>query len=780
MSSRRTGPRSVEPSNGFALLAACLSLIGLGSCSGPTESIEPGPVVTVVVKPAADTLALGGSVRLTATPEDARGRPKTSSPVTWSSSNATVATVDANGFVKGRTVGAASIRASSEGQSGTAAVAVLSFAPVSVVLVNPVSVTVLVAGSVQLTATAKDASGNPLPDRPLTWSSSNAAVATVNSSGLVAARTAGTTTITAGSEGKSGTAAVTVLTSVPVPVTSVVVSPPSPTIEEGGSVQLTATPKDAGGNPLADRTVTWSSGNTAVASVNGGGLVTGHTAGTATITATSEGKSGTATVTVVTPAPAPVASVVVAPPSPMIDVGGSVQLTATPKDASGNPLPGRTVTWSSGSTAVATVNASGLVTGRAAGTATITATSEGKSGTAAVTVVTPPPVPVASVQVAPPSATINVGGSVQLTATPKDASGNPLTGRSVTWSSGNTAAATVSSSGLVTGQASGTATITATSEGKSGTAAVTVATPPPPPPPPPPGSGEVLVGAGDIADCGPGAEQTAQLLDGIPGTVFTVGDNAYPSGSDADYANCFDPTWGRHKSRIWPCPGNKEYSTPGAAGYFRYFGSRAGPVGLGYYSFDLGDWHIVSLNSGVAMTVGSPQEQWLRADLAANSRDCILAIWHHPRFSAGPAHTMGRSAAVFQALYEAGAEVVVVGHDHNYQRFAPQSPDGQLDLQHGIREFVVGTGGAPRDTVLMPAANTEASDFGTWGVLELTLGPGTYSWQFVPVAGGSFTDSGSGTCHGPASPALSVRPGGIPAVAPDRASLARRGTLGSR
>jgi hypothetical protein len=261
------------------------------------------------------------------------------------------------------------------------------------------------------------------------------------------------------------------------------------------------------------------------------------------------------------------------------------------------------------------------------------------------------------------------------------------------------------------------------------------------------GSTVVLVGAGDIANGNSGAEATARLLDNIPGTVFNAGDNAYPDGTAANYAQYYEPTWGRHKARTRPTPGNHEYHTAGAPDYYAYFGASAGPAGQGYYSYNIGEWHIISLNSNVAMNAGSAQEQWLRADLAANSKDGIVAYWHHPRFSSG---THGSSTApqpLWQALYEAGAEIVVVGHDHNYQRFAPQTPSGQADPARGIREFVVGTGGAGHYVFGTPIANTEAYNTDTDGVLKLTLGPGTYSWQFIPVAGMTYTDSGSGVCH---------------------------------
>src|SRR6058998_2908299 len=266
---------------------------------------------------------------------------------------------------------------------------------------------------------------------------------------------------------KSDTASVAVVCPPPA-VASVDVTPPSASVEAGQTVQLTATPKDAGGAQLSGRTVTWSSSNTAVATVSNSGLVSGVTPGSATITATSEGKSGTSSVTVTN---VPVATVEVTPPSASVQAGQTVQLTATPKDANGAPLSGRTVTWSSSNTSVAAVSNSGLVSGVTPGSATITATSEGKSGTSSVTVTN---VPVATVDVSPPSASVPAGQTVQLTATPKDANGAPLSGRTVTWSSSNTSIAAVSTSGLVSGVTPGSVTISATSEGKSGTAAITV------------------------------------------------------------------------------------------------------------------------------------------------------------------------------------------------------------------------------------------------------------------------------------------------------------------
>lgn len=355
------------------------------------------------------------------------------------------------------------------------------------------------------------------------------------------------------------------------------------------------------------------------------------------------------------------------------------------------------------------------------------------------------PVPVGIVQVTPATASIAIGATVQLTATPLDANGNALAGRTVTWQSDDAGVAGVSASGLVTGVTAGPATITATSEGQSGSSSITVTSPPP-------GSPVVLVGAGDIADCtDTGDEATAALLDNIAGTVFTAGDNVYPAGSATDFTQCYDPSWGRHKARTRPSPGNHDYDTPGATGYFGYYGALAGSSGTGYYSYDIGGWHIVSLNSNISMSAGSAQEQWLRADLAASPKQCTIAYWHHPRFSSGTHHGSAASTQpLWQALYDAGAEIVISGHEHNYERFAPQTPTGLTDAATGIREFVVGTGGASHyETFGTPLANSEVRDGTTWGVLKLTLDAGTYSWQFIHVAGQTFSDAGSGTCHQP-------------------------------
>jgi len=275
---------------------------------------------------------------------------------------------------------------------------------------------------------------------------------------------------------------------------------------------------------------------------------------------------------------------------------------------------------------------------------------------------------------------------------------------------------------------------------------------PAPTPTPAPGSDPVLVGAGDIASCkSDGDEATAKLLDAIPGTVFTTGDNAYYSGTDEEFAYSYTPTWGRHKDRTMPAPGNHDYQTTGAVGYFNYFGAAAGDPTKGYYSYDLGAWHIVVINSNCSRVggcgSGSAQEQWLRLDLAAHPAPCTLAYWHHPLFSSGQHGNNPSVQALYQALYDYGADAVLNSHDHLYERFAPQDPSGNLDTARGIREFLVGTGGAGHYNWGIMQPNSEVRNNTTFGVMKLTLHPTSYDWEFVPEAGETFTDSGSDSCH---------------------------------
>jgi calcineurin-like phosphoesterase family protein len=262
-----------------------------------------------------------------------------------------------------------------------------------------------------------------------------------------------------------------------------------------------------------------------------------------------------------------------------------------------------------------------------------------------------------------------------------------------------------------------------------------------------------LLAAGDVAFCGqPYDEATAALIKKIPGTVAALGDLAYEHGTSAEFAACYQPSWGAFKGRTRPAIGNHEYEAdPSAAGYFGYWGARAGSPGQAWYSYDLGGWHVISLNSNCSFVggcfVGSPQEAWLRADLAAHPKGCTLAYWHHPRFSGGQVTNELDLQPIWQDLYDANADLVLSGHAHNYQRFAPQNAAGAADPARGIREFVVGTGGNPTLHPVAAIANTEVMNNDTWGVLKLTLRNSGYDWQFLRAAGGIFTDSGSQACH---------------------------------
>lgn len=259
----------------------------------------------------------------------------------------------------------------------------------------------------------------------------------------------------------------------------------------------------------------------------------------------------------------------------------------------------------------------------------------------------------------------------------------------------------------------------------------------------PTGNDPIIVAAGDICasatDCTP-TELLNQQIN--PTRVLTLGDNAYEDGTASDYATKYDPNWGQEKARTSPAPGNHDYHLSGAPGYFDYF---AVPQ---YYSYDIGAWHLISLNGEISASAGSAQETWLKNDLATHTNQCVLAYWHEPRWSSGTTH--GSSSyfdAFWRDLYAAHADIVLNGHEHNYERFAPQNPSGIADA-NGIREFVAGTGGADEGSYPFgtPIANSQVRNTGTAGVLKLTLHPTSYDWQFVPVAGKTFTDTGSTSC----------------------------------
>jgi hypothetical protein len=268
----------------------------------------------------------------------------------------------------------------------------------------------------------------------------------------------------------------------------------------------------------------------------------------------------------------------------------------------------------------------------------------------------------------------------------------------------------------------------------------------------------ILVGAGDIVGCRnpQGSLATAKLIEKIPGTVFAAGDLVYDALTVGQFQNCYGRSWGKFKDRTRPAPGNHEYREYNAAPYFQYWAGQAGPAGKGYYSYELGAWHVVVLNTNCeAISLGgcgsgSPQDNWLRQDLADHRGSCIVAYGHHALFSSG----IFRSHAVhpelkrlWEDLYAAHADVILAGHEHSYERFAPQDPEGRSDPQHGIREIVVGTGGRSHDPLGLATPNSEVRNYDTYGVLKLTLSAQDYAWEFIPEEGRTFRDSGSGVCH---------------------------------
>ena len=449
---------------GVALGSTQVAASAGGKSGIGTITVEKTPVSTVVVTPPHVDATPGVQRQLIAIAYDAAQNTLTGRTVTWSTSNADVATVDVNGTVTGKSPGTATITAISEGKSGAATITV-SQGAVATVAVTPSPLAMTVGQTTQLTAILKDAVGGVLNGRTVSWSSSNSAVANVTAQGLVTAVAPGSATITATSEGKSGTASVTITT---VAVGSVTIQPQGPSVVVGTTAQLSATVRDANGNVVTDRAVAWSSSNPAVATVSQSGVVTAAALGVTTITATSEGKSGTTAVTVI---PLPIATITVAPSTKTILAGDTAPFTATVKDALGSVLTGRVLVWSSSNPSVATVSSTGVATGTGVGVTTITATGEGKSGSATLTV------NAASVSVTPSPDSAYIGQTATLTAIAKDKNGNAVPAQGFSWSSSNAGIATVSQSGVVTGVAAGSTTIVATVGGQSGQATLKVIVP---------------------------------------------------------------------------------------------------------------------------------------------------------------------------------------------------------------------------------------------------------------------------------------------------------------
>jgi uncharacterized protein YjdB len=428
---------------------------------------SPASVASVTVTPSTAITQTGRTTQLTATAKDSAGNVLGGRTISWASSNSNVATVSSGGLVTGVAAGIATISATSGTQQGTAQITVDPI-PVASVVLTPASANLSARQTLLVIATPEDAKGNAIGGQTITWTSSNTGVATVNANGVVTVVSTtgiGSTNITASTGGKSASSTIDLIAA---PVASVTLSPTSLSLAPGQTSQVTATAKDQYGDVITTDAVSWSSSNTSVATVSSSGLVSAVGSGSATITVTIGGTPATLSVSV---AQVSVASVTVSPTTASIQEYATTPLTATVKDASGNVLTGYAVTWSSSNTGIATVSSSGVVTGAGVGSATITATAGGKSGTASVSVSAPS---IASVTVSPSTASVAAGGGVQLTATAKDSHGNPVTGQTFTWSSSTTGVASVAPSGYVTGVATGSATITATTGGQSGTSAITV------------------------------------------------------------------------------------------------------------------------------------------------------------------------------------------------------------------------------------------------------------------------------------------------------------------
>lgn len=458
---------SFRPPNAVRVcVASVLALLGVGlSCKNDTLDPNRQSVASVVVTPSRLSVGVGGSAPLNVELRDAAGTLLTGRKVVWASKDAAVATVSGSGMVTGVSPGPVQVAATAEGKSAIVDVTVNPKAVTSVRLTPTGDQALLVGQTKQMTAATLDSDGNPLPGRPVTWSSSSATIASVSTTGLITAIATGGAVITAASEGKTAVVAVTVSV---VPIATIVVTPASDNLVVSQTLQLTAVAKDAQGGTLTGRPLSWSSSDAAKATVSSTGLVTGVAPGTVTITASAEGKSGSSTLTVT---PKPVGSVILSPAQVSVEIGQTRQLTAQVTDDQGNPLTGRPITFVSDNSAVATVSATGVVTGIALGAAKITATSEGKTGIADVTVT---PVPVSTVEVSPGSSDLTVGQTATLSAVAKDAKGNVLTGRPVTWSSGAPTVATVSAAGVVSAVGAGNAVVFASIEGKTGSASVNV------------------------------------------------------------------------------------------------------------------------------------------------------------------------------------------------------------------------------------------------------------------------------------------------------------------
>ena len=808
LSSTGAGLKTVSATvNGIPLTSQPTVTVNAGPVSGTTSTVVGAPTsiqasdggfsstITVTALDAFSNPVAGATVVLAAT-----GTGNTLTQPTGTTS----AVGEATGVLSSTTTGTKVVSATINGGpvAQTASVTVLP-GEVSVTrttfVTTPVALTASTGSSAAtITVTARDDHGNPIPGIAVALTATGTGNALGQPAGLTDANGVATGSlystraelkVISAVVGGTGLDQLDSVTVAPGPPSALafLVQPSGTTLGIVMAPPVQVEIRDQFGNREtgSSAAVTLAIGsNPGGAVLSGGGPVTAD-AGVATFPALSLDKSGTGYTLNATSAGLPgtlsasfnISAGIVSASQSTVNVSpttltagpGTALITVTARDPGGNPVTGATVTLAasgSGNTitqpATAT-NSGGVTTGTisstGAGIKTISATASGVLITQKPTLtVTAGPVSASQTTVAANPASIEAGsGASTIVVTARDAFANPVSGASVTLAASGSGvtltqpSAVTDATGVATGalaaSSTGTKTVSATAAGVAvtQTATVTVLAP---------GSSVTFVGAGDIADCGStDDEATAALINAMPGVpVFTLGDNAYQNGSTKDYANCYNPSWGAFKSRTHPSAGNHEYNTNGAAPYFAYFGAAAGPAGLGYYSFDLGAWHVIVLNSNIETGANSPQDVWLRADLAAHPNVCTLAYFHHPLYSSiggtgsgGAVITSARR--LWDDLYAAGADLILNGHRHVWERIAPAKPDGTADPVRGIRTIIAGMGGESGGDLTNVFPLSEAREGRTFGVLKLTLRSTSYDWQFIPVAGSTYTDSGTGSCH---------------------------------